>query len=201
MATVRRHSRVWKLARAQHDAVSHAQLLGLGMSPAAIRHRVAKGRLHRIHRGVYAVGRPELTRHGHWMAAVLRCQPDAYLSHLPGAAHWGVCRPQRGPIDISLIAAAVRTSPGIRVHRRPTLPREDLTVHEGIPITTPARTLIDLATILPAHRLEAAVNEADALELIDPETLRFELEARRDPRARRATTGACRRISLRGGPR
>jgi very-short-patch-repair endonuclease len=182
MAPVRRHSRVWGLARLQHGVVSHAQLVELGLSPEAIRHRVAKGRLHRIHRGVYAVGRPELTQQGIWMAAVLRVGPDAYLSHQPACAHWGLSRPPRGPIDVSLNAAVFRQLPGIRVHRRPSLPDEDLTVHDGIPITTPTRTLIDLATILTPNRLEAAVNEADVLDLVDPETLRNALDDRKGQR-------------------
>ena len=179
MATKRLHRLAWELARRQHWVISREQLLELGFTPSAIRHRIAKGRLHPIHRGVYAVGRCGLTREGYWMAAALRCGDDAYLSHMPGAAHWGMCRPPQGRIDISVRVAVVRTPPGIRVHRRRSLTDADVTVHEGIPITTPARTLIDLATILPAHRLEAAVNEADALELIDPETLRLELDSRK----------------------
>jgi very-short-patch-repair endonuclease len=135
--------------------------------------------LHRIHRGVYAVGRPELTQEGIWMAAVLRVGPDAYLSHLSAGAHWGICRPRPGPIDISLIAAVFRQPPGIRVHRRPSLPDADVTVQRGVPITTPLRTLIDLATILSPNRLEAAVNEADVLDLIDPESLRAALDHRK----------------------
>lgn len=110
------------------------------------------------------------------MAAVLRCGPDADLSHLPAAAHWGICPPRPGPIDISLIAAVVRRPPGIRVHRRPSLTEADLTVHRGIPVTTPTRTLIDLATILARDRLEVAVNEADVLDLVDPQALRASLE-------------------------
>jgi very-short-patch-repair endonuclease len=69
--------------------------------------------------------------------------------------------------------------PGIRVHRRPTLTDREITIHDGIPITTPARTLIDLATVLTPHQLEAAVNEADVLDLTDPETLRRELDERK----------------------
>jgi hypothetical protein len=131
------NERVWGLVRRQHGVVARWQLLELGVHPQAVKHRLAKRRLHPIHRGVYAVGRPDLTQEGHWMAAVLRCGPDAYLSHLPGAAHWRLCRPPPGPIDVSLIAAVSRRAPGIRVHRRPNLPETDLTIHDGIPITTP----------------------------------------------------------------
>jgi very-short-patch-repair endonuclease len=169
---------VWSLARRQHGVIARWQLMELGASRAWIEHRIAKGRLHPVHRGVYAVGRPELTQEGHWMAAVLRCGPDAYLSHLSAAAHWQIRRPPRGPIDISLIAAVFRQPPGIRVHRRPSLVATDLTTHEGIPITTPIRTLIDLATRLSARELEAAVNESDKLDLVDPESLRSALDER-----------------------
>jgi very-short-patch-repair endonuclease len=113
------------------------------------------------------------------MAAVLRVGPDACLSHLSAGAHWGICRRPPGPIDISLIAAVSRQVPGLRVHRRPNLPETDVTVHDGIPITTPVRTLIDLATVLTPNRLEAAVNEADKNDLVDPETLRVALDHRK----------------------
>jgi very-short-patch-repair endonuclease len=188
MATIRLHNRGWELARRQHGVVSWAQLRELGMSAEAIRHRVAKGRLHRIYRGVYAVGRPELTAEGRLMAAVLRCGPRAALSHRSAGAHWrllpepGNRRAHTTQIDVSLDAAVVRTPPGIRVHRRRSLTDADLTTHRGIPITTPVGTLIDLATILPAHRLEAAVNEADVLDLVDPESLRTALDDHRGQR-------------------
>jgi very-short-patch-repair endonuclease len=182
MAPKRRYSRVWELAGAQHGVVSRSQLLALDFSTDAIGHRLAKGRLHRIHRGVHAVGRPELTQEGVWMAAVLLGGPDAYLSHVPAAAHWGICRPPGGPVDISLIADVFRHPPGIRVHRRPTRPPGDVTTHHNIPATCPICTLIDLATVLTPNRLEATVNEADALDLVDPETLRAALEERNGQR-------------------
>ena len=178
----------WSLARRQHGVVSWWQLLELGFSPKAIKHRVANGRLHPIYRGVYAVGRPELTQYGRWMAAVLRCGPHAYLSHgAPGALLRIRPEPRRGgglatPIDISLNAAVFRQAPGIRIHRRPNLTPDDLTTQQGIPTTTPIRTLIDLATRLPANQLERAVNQADKLDLVDPETLRTALEERKGQR-------------------
>src|SRR5918996_4536645 len=74
-------SRLWRLSHLQHGVLTRGQMLAFGYSPAAVRHRIAKGRLHPVHRGVYAVGLPELSRYGTWMAAVLSCGPRAVLSH------------------------------------------------------------------------------------------------------------------------
>ena len=114
------------------------------------------------------------------MAAVLACGHGAVLSHISAATHWKIRQPRpTAAIHTSLQAAVVRRPAGIKVHRTRTLADRDLTFHRGIPITTPARTLIDLASVLGPIELEAAVNEADVLDLIDPETLRAELEERR----------------------
>jgi len=169
--------------------MTRAQLLGLGMSSKAIENRIVLGRLHPIHRGVYAVGRPELTQRGLWMAAVLACGSAAVLSHESAAELWGIRglsnRSMRGArdrtpsvIDVSVPGTTSRRRRGIRLHRRHELPPRDRTRRDRIPVTTPARTLIDLATQLDGERLEAAVNEADGLGLIDPETLRHAADER-----------------------
>jgi very-short-patch-repair endonuclease len=166
----------WELARRQHYAIARVQLLELGMSPEAIRHRVAEGRLHRLRwRGIYAVGRPDLTRHGGWMAALLACGPAAVLSHRSAAALWGVFSYRPGPIDVSLPLDLARRRPGIRVHRRGKVVADHCTCRDRIPVTDIACTLIDLSACVPHPALEAAVNEADKLDLIDPETLRDKL--------------------------
>src|SRR4051794_41258554 len=95
MGDLTRHSAketVWKLEARQHGVIAHRQLRELGVSDKAIKHRVARGRLHPVDgasRGVYAVGRPEIDRRGRWMAAILSCGPTAVLSHQAAAAHWG----------------------------------------------------------------------------------------------------------------
>lgn len=176
--------------------IARWQLVELGFSAAAIRHRIETGRLHPLYRGVYAVGRPEVSRHGRWMAAVLRCGPSAVLSHRSAAVLWGIRRELRtgnGPpqvVEISVSVAVARNPPRIRVHRRSNLTEADVTTHHGIPVTTPASTLVDLASDLPRSGLEAAINEADKLDLIDPETLRVSLEAM----PRRSGLGGLRRI-------
>lgn len=169
---------VWALAREQHGVIARRQLRELGASVRAIEHRLARGRLYRVHRGVYAVGRAELTRQGEWMAAVLACGASAVLSHHSAAAAMGVRRDRHGRIDVSVVAPRCPRVPGIRVHRRRSLPSVDLGTFHGIPITSPIRTLLDLAPELSARELEAAVNEADKLDLVDVEALRGNLDAR-----------------------
>lgn len=106
------------------------------------------------------------------MAAVLACGPKAALSHGSAAALWGFVAEQPERIEVSLHASAPRRRAGILVHRRAALRPEELTIHEGIPVTNPTRTLVDEATRLRPIRLEREVNEADKLDRVDPETLR-----------------------------
>jgi very-short-patch-repair endonuclease/predicted transcriptional regulator of viral defense system len=172
----RSHSRVWEAARRQHGVVSRAQLLEAGYRPQSIKHRIAKGRLHPVGRGVYAMGRPALTLHGRWMAAVLSCGPHAALSHQSAAALWGIRASGHRSIEVSVPMRVRPRRPGIVVHRRANLAGSDLTRHEGIPVTSPVCTLIDIAARLNRDQLEAAVNEADKLGLTDPERLRSALD-------------------------
>jgi hypothetical protein len=81
-----------RIAARQHGVVSSAQLQSAGMSPSAIDRRVHAARLHRIHRGVYAVGHRRLSDEGRWMAAVLACGEGAVVSHLSAAELWGIRR-------------------------------------------------------------------------------------------------------------
>jgi very-short-patch-repair endonuclease len=155
---------VARLAERQYGVVARAQLLALGLGADAIDHRLQRKRLHPLHRGVYAVGQRRLRREARWMAAVLACGPGAVLSHIPGGAHWQIVR-DRGPCDVTAPNAR-RSRRGIRVHEAQ-LPADEITVHEGIPITTVPRTLFDLAAVLPQRQLERAINEAEVLHLWD----------------------------------
>jgi very-short-patch-repair endonuclease len=168
--------RAWALAKRQHDVLARPQLLELGFGPDAIKHRVSKGRLHPVGWGVYAVGTPRLTRYGRWMAAVLSCGPGAALSHESAAALMEIRAHIGGKIEVSVPAGVRRRARGIVVHRRKRRGPWELTVHRGIPVTSPVCTLVDLATRLSRRHLEAAINEADKLDLIDPESLRSGLE-------------------------
>jgi very-short-patch-repair endonuclease len=172
---LRRSARLWTLAERQHGVVARRQLLEFGVHSQAIKHRVANGRLHPLSRGVYAVGRPQLTRHGRWMAAVLACGPHSVLSHGSAAELWEIGSERSGVIEVSVPEPVRRRRGGIVVHRRAALGAEDVTSHRGIPVTTPVRTLVDLAARLGRRRLERAIREADARGLVDPETLRAAL--------------------------
>jgi very-short-patch-repair endonuclease len=167
--------RAWALAGRQHGVVTRAQLLELGYSSDAIQHRIAKGRLHPVWSGVYAVGRPQLTRYGRWMAAVLSCGSAAVLSHESAAALLAIHDDRGDAIHVSVPARINRRRPGIVVHRRTFLVTDHATLHHGIPVTTPALTIVDLATRVPRDQVEAAINEADKRGLIDPEALRAAL--------------------------
>src|SRR5215218_1400626 len=166
----------WKLARRQHGVVTRGQLLDLGFSAEAIKHRVQKGRLHLIVRGVYAVGRRELNPEGRWMAAVLDCGSGAALSHRSAAALWGFGKEHPGYIDVSVRRTSEARLTGVRCHRRPSLPSNEVELRLNLPVTTPVRTFLDLATVTGPKTLERAINEADKLDVIDADSLRKALD-------------------------
>lgn len=168
--------------------VARGQLLHLGVHPKTIDRRVTLGRLHPLWRGVYAVGRPAVTSRGWWMAAVLACGAGAVLSHDSAAELWGMREPitrneqlrtRPRVIHVSVPENRIRRLAGIRAHRRRRLGASEVTGRDGIPVTNPARTLIDLATRLRPAQLEVAVNTADKLGLIDSESLREQVDDRR----------------------
>jgi hypothetical protein len=177
-----RAKRAWALAAGQHGVIALFQLYELGFTLSAIKHRVATGRLHPVRRGVYAVGHPNLTREGEWMAAVLSCGPQAVLSHESAAALWGIRRERTRAIHVTVPRTARHRGTGIVPHRPKRLDARDLTRCKNIPVTSPIPTLIDLATRIPDGPLEAAINEADKLDLVDPPTLRRALDARKGQR-------------------
>jgi very-short-patch-repair endonuclease len=158
--------------RRQHGVVARWQLLERGYNTDAINHRIETKWLHPIFRGVYAVGRPDVGRHGLWMAAVLACGPSAVISHESAAALWSIWV-YTGATVVSVPASTRHKHPGIHVHRRRHI---DATTHQGIPVTTTTATLIDFAATHPRSEVETALNEADLRRLIDLETLRNELD-------------------------
>jgi very-short-patch-repair endonuclease len=143
------------------------------MSQPAISRRTAAGRLHRIHRGVYAVGHTKLSFEGRCMAAALALSDGAVVSHISAAALWGMRRPTDGAIDVTLPGDGGRERRrGIRIHRSSILIADFVTSRNGIALTTPKRTLRDLhaTSSLPVYR--AAVRRALDLRLITNDDLR-----------------------------
>jgi very-short-patch-repair endonuclease len=172
---------VAELAARQHGVVSIDQLRGAGLTDAAVTRRVRAGRLHRIHRGVYAVGHPGLTMEGRWMAAVLafpaavavpqpgesRADPVlAVLSYRSAAALWELLPAADGAVDVSVPTQAGRRRRwGIRPHRCRSLLPEQTTRRRGIPVTTPARTIADLRRAVSPRELRRAIRQASVLGL------------------------------------
>jgi predicted transcriptional regulator of viral defense system len=167
-----------RLARVQHQVLTRGQLLALGFSSAAIDHRLAKGRLRALARGVYSVGPPRGTAEQRWMAAALACGAGAVLSHRSAAALWRIGAELPGRTDVTVRHRGARRRPGLKVRSRPSLAAAGVGVRNGIPVTSVVQTLVDLATELPQGRVERAVNEADKHDLVDPETLRAVLRER-----------------------
>jgi very-short-patch-repair endonuclease len=161
------------IVRWQHGVLARWQLLARGYTERAIKHHIETKWLHPIFAGVYAVGRPEVSRFGMWMAAVLASGPFAVISHDTAAALWGIWT-YTPELIVSVPAHCRPRNPGIRVHRRAHI---DATTHHRIPVTTPTATLIDFAATHPRNEVEAALNEADIKGLIKLESLREELES------------------------
>jgi very-short-patch-repair endonuclease len=172
------------LAARQHRVVSAAQLVQLRFDRNAVDYRVARGRLFRIHRGVYALGRAALTRHGHAMAAVLACGPTAVASHRLATALLEFLPSWPDEPEVT-VTTQRRSRPGIHVHTSRSLARAQTTHREHIPVTNPARTIVDLAEVATERQVERALAEAEALRRITRSALAAEIL--RNPRRRGAS--------------
>jgi hypothetical protein len=145
------------LAARQHGHVTRRQLLALEWDTDRIARQLRAGRLIRVHTGVYAVGHVPPSPLGAAMAAVLACGPRAWLSHASAAVLWQILATFRGAFEVTVPVR--RRRPGVVVHRCAKMASADLTVHYGIPITSPARTLHDLAPRLTDAQLTRAYND------------------------------------------
>jgi predicted transcriptional regulator of viral defense system len=163
-SAVPRDRRIADIAARQRGLVRTSDLQAVGVSASATSNRTARGMLHRIHRGVYAVGHLALSREAWWLAAVLAVGVGAVLSHLAAAELWGL-REANGRIDVS--TPRRRRVRGVRVHACNRLDPRDVTVLDGIPVTTVARTIVDLAEILTAPQLADVMHEAASRGLLD----------------------------------
>jgi hypothetical protein len=167
------------LATAQHGPIARSQLRALGLTDKNIDYRVAAGRLIRLYLGVYAVGQRAMPREGRWMAAVLASGPSAVLSHGDAAALWDLM-PARGSVVHVMTPSRSGRAPDpkrVRLHRAGTLTDDERTVFAGIPVTTPARTLLDLAPSLRPRAIEEVIERMERLGLFDLVAVRRCLEA------------------------
>lgn len=147
--------RVARIAARQHEIVSLADLRAAGMTRQQIKTRVARATLHRIHVGVYAVGSGRLTGRSRWMAGVVAGGEGAVLALGSAAALWGIGPAVISPVHV-VVARKRRDRPGLRFHRHRLGPG-DVTVRDGIPVTSVPRTLSDLPKPLRARAESRAV--------------------------------------------
>jgi very-short-patch-repair endonuclease len=139
-------ARITRIALRYNRVICWPQLVTAGISRRAIAHRVATGRLHRHHTGVYLLDPPsQASRLTLLTAAVAACAPDAVLSHRSAAELWGLVDPRPGEIDVTVFGRNPGVRPGIRRHRTRTLHERDIRHRQGIPLTSPARTILDNA--------------------------------------------------------
>jgi elongation factor P len=159
--------RVAWAAADQWGVLSLDELFTCGLSRDAVSDRALNGRLHPLHRGVYAVGHPSVPLEGRFLAAVKACGPGALLSHHSAAALWGFVQwAERFP-EVTVIGTAPHAHPGLRIHRTTRLDLDDRTRHRGIPVTSPARTLLDLAATLDPRPLRSATRRAQSLQRVN----------------------------------
>jgi very-short-patch-repair endonuclease len=177
--------RLQRVARHQWGVVTRRQLVFLGFSARGIEEWVRTGRLARIHRGVYAFGHDRLTTEGRWLAAVMACGRGAVLSHRSAAQLWEIRQNSSALVDVTVPSQNGRFKrAGIRIHRSARLGSDEVTTRRGIPVTTVARTLLDLADVVDEQALRRTVTEAAYRDLFDLTTLTAVVQA--NPGRRRA---------------
>lgn len=159
-------------ASGRHGVVSRRLLRQSGVEDRAIDRRLADGFLHPVQPGAYAVGRPDLSADGHRLAAVISCERDgggAWLSYRGASAAFEIHLDRLPGLDVTILRnrGGIQRPAGVRVHHLRTMAPTDVTVRDGVPITTVSRTLVDLAQVLPANELRRAVHEAEVKRLLD----------------------------------
>ena len=162
---------VARIAARQRGVVSRAQVLAARLSPDAIALRLRRGRLHSIHRGVYAVGHSHLAPLAREQAALLACGDGALLSYRFAAALWAFAAPGGGPVDVTVVGRERTVRPRITVHRARALAPEDMTLRSGLAVTGPLRTLLDLAEVATLEEVEEAVGKARVARRVTPGAL------------------------------
>jgi very-short-patch-repair endonuclease len=169
-----RERAVAEVAGRQHGVITRKQLLELGLSREAVDNRLKAGRLHALHRGVYLLGHTAARRHAREIAAILACGSGAVISHRSAAYLWELLPypAQSTEIEVTVCGRHPGSRPGITLHR-PVAPLElrDVGTVERIPITKPARTLVDLGASVRLRDLEQAIAEAYARRMVTPGAL------------------------------
>jgi very-short-patch-repair endonuclease len=176
-----------RLAGRQRGVVSVSQLHAAGFDNAAIKRRCRAGRLHRLRRGVYLVGPAVAPDGAAEVAALLACPPMSVVGHRSSARLWGLrsLREWNTPVEVTVVGSDPGRKRGIKVYRTAGLVPRDVRHIGGIPVTAPARTLLDLATVLPAMALEVAYADARTLGLLREADVAEVLERNRGRRGNR----------------
>lgn len=167
---------VAELAARQHGVVARWQLYMIGVTRDAVRRRVENGRLHRVRRGVYAVGHRRLTERGTWMAAVLAFGPDALLDNRSNAALRSLMPDRRPIVDVTVPGRGRKGLAGVRLHLPRRLHPDDVDVYDGIPCTSVARMLLTVAATEPQRHLERIFEAAERERVLDLRDVRALLE-------------------------
>jgi very-short-patch-repair endonuclease len=168
-----REQRIAAIAGLQRGRVNRRQLLAAGLTPDAVEGRLRRGLLYRVHAGVYCVAHTAPVELGRETAALLACRDGAVLSHHTAAALWRIRPPQaaQAPIHLTVAGGNACRRIGIVVHRTRKLPPRDIRIEQRLPVTSPARTMLDMAECLTQHELEWALDEAFILRLMRPDDL------------------------------
>lgn len=166
-----------ELAGLQYGVVARPQLLAMGIGTGAIATRVRRYQLHRLHRGVYAVGHLSLIPLAREMAAVLAAGPGSFVSHRCSVVVWHLIPAHdETPIDVTVPCAGRGSRPGLRIHRSRLVEARDVRHLRGLPVASPARALIDFAEDAADRELERALHEALARNLVDVRSLLAEAD-------------------------
>jgi very-short-patch-repair endonuclease len=156
---------VARIAEAQRGLIHRTQLIEAGISPDGIRHRLRIGYLHKLYPAVYVVGRPRLEPLAAATAAVMHADGGGVLSHRTFGTIWGLVDAPEVPVELTFVGRGVRPRRGLIVHRVHALSQVDVRLYCGLPGTSPARTLVDLAGVLTIDELESALAITRRLKL------------------------------------
>jgi very-short-patch-repair endonuclease len=163
-------------AARREGVVTRRELRELGVTDREIDHRAQRKRLHRQHRGTYLVGHEVPPERAPLFAAVAALGDPAYINHRTALEQYSILEPVAGPIHVTLVGCCRRSRDNIRVHRTTRIAEEDLGTLDGLPITSPARAILDFADDATPRELAEAVNEAHVQKLATPEDLRAVLK-------------------------